>query len=505
MMRTTGPGLVVLAAVAVASRVALGGTAPACEIREVLAPDGAAGDRFGATVSISGDIAVVGAYLDDDNGTDSGSAYVFRFNGSTWIQEQKLLAPDGAAGDAFGVSVSVSGDAIVVGAFGDNDNGTDSGSAYVFRHNGASWLEEQKIKASDGASFDIFGLGISVSGDVAVVGATFDDDNGQDSGSAYVFRYNGASWVQEQKLLASDGAAADRFGNSSISDDVIVIGAFQHDHNGTNSGSAYVFRYNGATWVQEQELLAPDGAAGDLLGSAVSASGDALVVTAEADDDNGTDSGSAYVFRHNGATWVQEQKLLPLDGAAGDHFGRDGSMSGVIVGVGAHRNSDNGVDSGSTYAFRYNGSTWIQEPTLLASDGAAGDLFGGAVSVSDDALVAAAEAHDDNGTESGSAYLFAGVTGADCDGDGAADLCEIVSGSAEDADGDLVPDDCECLWDTDGDDVVGILDFLDVLGAWGPNPGHRADLDADGEVGILDFLLLLGHWGPCPRLPINAT
>jgi len=212
------------------------------EEQKLLASDGAADDRFGDSVSISGNVALVGAELDDDKGTDSGSAYVFRWSGGSWVEEQKLLASDGAADDRFGSSVSISGNVALVGAELDDDKGTDSGSAYVFRWNGSSWLEEQKLLASDGAGSDYFGSSVSISGNVALVGAYLDDDNGTYSGSAYVFRWNGSSWVEEQKLLASDGAADDRFGDSvSISGDMALVGAFWDDDNGTDSGSAYVF------------------------------------------------------------------------------------------------------------------------------------------------------------------------------------------------------------------------------------------------------------------------
>jgi len=242
-------------------------------------------------------LTVVGAYLDDDNGADSGSAYVYRFNGSRWVQEQKLLAADGAMGDEFGQSVSVGGNVSVVGAYRDDDNGTDSGSAYIYRFNGLAWVQEQELLATDGATGDRFGISVSVGGDTAVVGAKWDDDNGDFSGSAYIYRFNGSAWVQEQNLLPSDGAAGDQFGHSvSISGDVAVVGACDDDDNGTGSGSAYVFRFNGATWVQEQKLLAADGAAGDLLGFTVSVSGDDAVVGAVGNDDLGSNSGSAYVF-----------------------------------------------------------------------------------------------------------------------------------------------------------------------------------------------------------------
>ena len=319
---------------------------------KITASDGAAVDAFGYSVSISGDYAVVGAFLDDDSGSSSGSAYIFKRVGESWAQEAKLLPADGAASDKFGRSVSISGDYAVVGAFFDSDNGIASGSAYVFKRTGASWAQETKLLPSDGAAFDFFGKSVSISGDYAVVGAQENDDNGTNSGSAYVFKRAGASWAQETKLLPSDGATIDVFGISvSISGDYAVVGAHRDRDNGSFSGSAYVFKRTDVTWTQEAKLLPSDGAADDQFGISVSISGDYAVVGAQENDDNGSNSGSAYLFKRSDTIWTQEAKLLASDGAAADEFGRSVSISGDYAVVGAWRDNDNGTDAGSAYLY----------------------------------------------------------------------------------------------------------------------------------------------------------
>ena len=321
---------------------------------KIMASDGAVDDWFGISVSISGDYALVGAYQDDDNGDRSGSAYVFKRSGTSWVQEAKLLPSDGAEVDNFGKSVSISGDYAVVGALLDDDNGTNSGSAYVFKRTGTSWVQEAKLLASDGVADDEFGKSVSISGDYTVVGALLDDDNGTNSGSAYVFKRTGTSWVEEAKLLASDGATNDQFGFSvSISGDYAVVGATDDDDNGSGSGSAYVFKRTGTSWVEEAKLLASDGAEGDLFGGSVSISGDYTVVGAHQDDDNGTNSGSAYLFKRIGTSWAQEAKLLASDGLLDDVFGFSVSISGDYAVVGSVWDDDNGTNSGSAYV--YNG------------------------------------------------------------------------------------------------------------------------------------------------------
>jgi hypothetical protein len=133
---------------------------------------------------MSDNTVVVGAHKDSENGSNSGSIYVYKWNGSSW-DETKLLASDGAAGDFFGYSLSVSGDKAIVGAYIDADNGLNSGSAYIFNWNGSSWIET-KLLASDGAAADYFGFDVTISGDTAIVGAKEDADNGSKSGSAYI-------------------------------------------------------------------------------------------------------------------------------------------------------------------------------------------------------------------------------------------------------------------------------------------------------------------------------
>ena len=376
---------------------------------KLTASDGAVGDNFGYKVSISGDYAVMGAYRDDDNGSTSGSAYVFERDGAgVWSEVQKLTASDGADNDYFGISVSISGDYAVIGAYTDDDNGANSGSAYIFERDGAgNWSEVQKLTASDAAASDYFGRSVSISGNTVVIGVDWDDDNGSNSGSAYVFERGGAgNWSEVQKLTASDGAANDFFGRSvSISGETVVVGAYNDDDNGSSSGSAYVFERDGfGNWSEVLKLTASDGALADSFGLSVSVSGDYAVIGAYGDDDNGSASGSAYVFERDGAgNWSEVQKLTASDAAENDEFGWSVSISGDYAVIGAYLD-----DSGSAYVFKRSGSAgnWSEVEKLTASDGAGGDRFGYAVSIVGNTVVVGADGDDDNGGNSGSAYMF---------------------------------------------------------------------------------------------------
>eukprot|EP00968_Pinguiococcus_pyrenoidosus_P020690 scaffold2507_cov277-Pinguiococcus_pyrenoidosus.AAC.1 len=187
---------------------------------KLTARDGSTDDYFGFSVSMSGTFLAVGAYLDDDKGTNSGSVYVFERNSTAdeWAEVQKLTARDGSTDDYFGFSASMSGTFLAVGAYLDDDKGTNSGSVYVFERNSTAdeWIEFQKLTASDGSTDDFFGFSASMSGTFLAVGAYLDDDKGTNSGSVYVFERNSTAdeWVQFQKLTASDGSTDDFFGFS---------------------------------------------------------------------------------------------------------------------------------------------------------------------------------------------------------------------------------------------------------------------------------------------------
>ena len=143
---------------------------------------------FGHDVAPDGDTALIGAVHDDYNGMFSGSAYVFTRTGGVWSEQAKLLPADGAVGDSFGNSVALDGDTVVIGALYDNANGPQSGSAYVFTRTDGVWSEQAKLLPADGAEGDNFGGDVALDGDTAVIGAHGDDDNGDYSGAAYVFR-----------------------------------------------------------------------------------------------------------------------------------------------------------------------------------------------------------------------------------------------------------------------------------------------------------------------------
>jgi hypothetical protein len=352
------------------------------ELVKLLASDAAAGDQFGWSVAISGNYAIVGAsYNDDNNANDSGSAYIFELSNGTWTEKQKLLASDAAAGDQFGWSVAISGNYAIVGAYIDDNNANESGSAYIFELSNGTWTEKQKLLASDGAESDRFGESVAISGNYAIVGARRKDNY---TGSAYIFELSNGTWTEKQKLLASDGESSDHFGHSvAISGNYAIVGAYSDDNYYSNSGSAYIFELSNGTWSQQQKLLASNGfgRSNDQFGWSVAISGNYAIVGAQGDDDNGETSGSAFIFELSNGTWTEKQKLLASDGATYDSFGRSVAISGNYAIVGAYADDDKGNNSGSAFSFELINGTWT-EKKLLASDGASGARVGDSVAIS---------------------------------------------------------------------------------------------------------------------------
>lgn len=430
------------------------------QMTKLLASDGEQEDRFGFHVAVSGKVALVGAYKDDDNGENAGAAYVYRFNGTDWVEEAKLLASDGDQEDWFGQYVGLSGDVAIVGAY---RNGP-TGSAYFFRYDGVEWTEEAKVVPSDGTGGSGFGYSVAVSKNVAIIGRWDDDDNGAGSGSAYAFRYDGSTWMQEFKILPSDGSSGDQFGYTVDLDGHLAIVGARHDGaNGIQSGSAYIFRRRPDGWHQEAKLLASDGQVNDSFGKAVAIKPHLALVGSNAANDDGIGTGAVYVYRRSGSIWQEEAKLVPTEGEAFDWFGLSVALSGNLAIVGSTGDDDNGAGSGSVYVFRFGGSGWEQKAKVLAFDGAAGDRFGYSVSAGGHFAVVGARADDDNGTSSGSAYIV-----------------ELFA----------------CRADQNGDAIVDEIDLAAILGEWGAcQHDCPADVNGDGGVDLRDLIEFIANWG----------
>ena len=410
------------------------------QIIKVVATNRAAMDRFAYSVDIDGDRAIVGAYYEDEDENDAntllspGSAYIFIKNGDTWVQEQKLVASDRAANDLFGYSVAISGNYAIVGAHGDNEDAAGlnymdrSGSAYIYYFNGASWIQQQKLVSSDRAANDYFGADVAIFGDYILIGAYAEDENESGTntfsaaGSAYIFTRNGSVWAQQQKIVASDRAQSDYFGNCvAISGDYAIVGTWGEDEDAAgdnymgNAGSAYIYYFNGSSWLQQQKIVASDRQSSDYFGTRAAISGDKVIVGAYNDNQ---DAGSAYIFSRTNTTWSQEQKLIAPVQTLDDYFGWEIDIEGdfAIVGTYKEDEDEDGLntisDAGAAYIFIKGDSAWTLEQTIVPTVREVEDYFGCSVAISGDNIIIGAWNEDEDADEAntlsnvGSAYIF---------------------------------------------------------------------------------------------------
>jgi len=322
-------------------------------------------------VAASGDVLVAGW----TRGTTPaglpppGTVRVYRLTSGAWA-EVDALGPSDSADWAFGEQVAIGGDVIAASTL------AGGASVDVFRSDGTSWIAEQNLVPSTIVNDAGFGWALAVLGDRIVVGAPGDGAIfGERSGSVFVYRWNGSSWDEEQKLTASDSTELANFGSSvALAPGRIVVGA---DGDDEGTGAVYVFGWNGSSWDEEQKLVASDGEEHDVLGAEVATAGDVIVAAARWEE-------AVYVFRWNGSSWAEEQKITASDAAPGDGFGHRIAVEGNLIVTGA-RSDDNegGVNAGATYVHRWNGTTWAEERKLVASDAqpALDALFGGHVAL----------------------------------------------------------------------------------------------------------------------------
>ncbi len=366
-------------------------------------------DGFGGSVAINNSYAVIGVDEDDDNGNRSGSAYIFTIEDDEWIQQSKITASDANECDEFGKSVSINDNNIIIGAFyGDAERARNSGAAYIFSHQNDDWIEIGKLTTDDATSGDGFGHSVSINRDYAIVGAPYNDDNGNCSGSAYIFVKEGDRWLQQEKLTPSDAAQEDYFGYSvSIYGNYSIIGAHYNDDNGESSGSAYIFFREDNEWSEQSKLVANDAESFNRFGYSVCINGNFAIIGAPGGHDEDVNgSGSAYIFLREENDWNYDSKINANDPGENDFFGWSVSINGGNAIIGAKYNDDNGNNSGSAYIFSYENNIWYQKAKLIADDGSAGDHFGQSSFITSNNAIVGADGNDDDGTNSGSAYIY---------------------------------------------------------------------------------------------------
>jgi len=376
---------------------------------KLVALGGAAGDELGFDVAYSGGVSVAGApYRSVGGNAEQGAAFVFRHSGELFVQDE-LTASDGAPGDWFGYGTAISGDTVVVGAPGHDVGGNaEQGAVYVFGYSEGDWTQQAKLTASDGAAGDQFGTFVGISGDTIAVSAPSRKVGANEyQGAVYVFVRSGDAWTQQAVLTAGDGQPLDYLGFTfGIDGDTVVAGAQFHQV-GANAGqgASYVFTQSGGVWSQQATLTAADGAANDSFGWTNGIAGDTVVVGA-ASANAGT--GGSYVFTRTAGVWSQQAELTVPGLVPGDLFGSGAGVDGDVAVIGAqHQTIGGNTAQGAAYVYTRTGDTWSAPTQLVASDGGADDNFGWWIQAEGNTiLVGAPGATVDGKAAQGAAYLY---------------------------------------------------------------------------------------------------
>jgi len=320
-------------------------------------------ERFGSAVATQGDLLVCSGATACALSRFAGTTEVFRRVGHDWVFEQELYAPDGQPYDRFGNSLALDDGFLVVGAPLNDEVANDAGAAYAFQMTGGAWVQTQKLAPGAAQAEEWFGWSVCARGGVLVVGAPRSPATSTEPGAAYVFRLENGEWVRKQRLR-EPGAAM--FGwQVSVAGDLIVVGAVLE-------GAAYVYRFDGSAWTMEQKLVGPFGSSGS-FGYSVCTDGRRVAVGDPNAYTGNPGGGAAWVYRHDGTRWIEEQELRPVGAVpsnakfwTGLKFGTTVALDGEAVVVGAPWDSEVAWLCGAGFLFRHDGVRWTQEKKISA-------------------------------------------------------------------------------------------------------------------------------------------
>lgn len=372
---------------------------------KLIATDGRELDLFGRFVAVSGEYAAVGAAY-WPQGTGYGSVYLFRRTGNTWSFSQKLVASDGGQNQGFCVVV-FDGDYLAVGSPGAFHDSVMSGAVYIFKRIGSNWVPMRKLVPNPLVSWALFGRSLALKHDKLLVGADWDVVGGIKSGSAYVFVRNGEDWNQQARLFPSDQKEGQWFGSRvSLWDTTALIGAPDDSNkNGEYAGAAYVFEFDGTTWLERAKLIRINGSSYDLMGDAVSLNAEFAAVGVPGSI-YGDRAGAVVLFRRDKSMWLYHSTIRASDGFNGNAFGISLALGNRKLIVGAHSDSAQGVGAGAVYLFTLVDSIWLQSQKLMASDGVAGANYGSECAIADTTILVGAPFARIGGVLTGAAYVY---------------------------------------------------------------------------------------------------
>jgi hypothetical protein len=366
-------------------------------------------DNFARSVAIYGNYAAGGSKGDDDKGGNAGAVYMLHYNGTNWVQGQKIIPEDARINDYFGCAVAMYDKNALFGSYGNDGAGSKSGAAYIYTLGSTGWQQDQKLIADDANANDYFAFAVDISENYLIIGAYGDDEKGSMAGAAYIFsRQTDNTWKQQQKLVDDQGERNDQFGYAvAISDNYAIVGSYRDDDKGDSSGSAMIFKRDNDMWTMQAKLIAHDGQPNDYFGFDVAISGDYAVVGAyRCDDESRSNVGGAYIYKFDKGIWNFQTKLVPIQGTSNDYFGASVDLVGTRLLIGAYGDDDKGSTAGAAYLYMLEGDQWNMHKKYVPGDGNSYDYFGYDIAIGDQGLVMGAYGNDENGSMAGAMYIY---------------------------------------------------------------------------------------------------
>ena len=423
---------------------------------------------LGSSVSIHGDLAVIGAPL-QEGASDwaAGRVHVYRFDGSDWVLEVELVAEDGATGDMFGVSVDTDGERIVVGAWFEDTAFSNDGAVYVFfKPDDSDWILEQKLVALTPRPEATFGRTVTIDGEVIAIGSPLDSTLGSASGRVHIYELLSGVWIEQAQLQSPDQQPLERFGLAlDMQSSRLAVGASWAD---TERGAVHLYDRDGGTWSHTAEINDPFGAAGDHFGFDVALAGNWLGIGAYKADGLQTDSGKVDFYQLLGGDWTLQSSFDGDAFGSEAQFGVSVAMENDVAVVGSRYGTIDGGGSstGAVSTFRLQNGDWLRGIDVVSPDVGFEAEFGWQVSLSGDRALVGAPYDSNPIPQSGGAFLLEGLDSG----------CGGIPG------------------DLNGDGHVNGGDLGLMLSSFGPCDGCLADLNGDNIVNGGDLGLLLVAW-----------
>ncbi|WP_395373916.1 hypothetical protein [Marinicella sp. W31] len=372
-------------------------TAAAVEMsfeQKLISSDGLADDRFGYSFDIDGHRAIIGQQF-------GSGAYIFNYDGTEWVETAKILPDDVESSDLFGVTVSISGNWVLIGSSKDQTDHYDEGSVRFFRYENQQWIEHQKIHASNTMRGLWFGTTVHIDGLRAFVTSGGVNANENQSGQIYYYEFDGTLWREKQIIFPHDGTRQDFFGDDFVIEgDQALIGAGWHDNDEyTKIGAVYYYQFLAQQWVFQQKLIPSDGNNNDYFGTSIGFDGNRALI--------GGNEEKVYYFRLFGNSWVESQILPePLDFIYGS-FGSRLHLNKDVAIIGASRETTDIFQGGSAYKYIFDAGQWIENQKIRTDDVSERAYFGDSIYFNDQyALIGAPGDSNDNGGVSGSVFIY---------------------------------------------------------------------------------------------------